>query len=165
MTTIESQMASNMIQTNSKLNEILQHISDISTGRALLNINIDIPRNQFVMLAVTSIAAVSNAASSNVAVSSRVSQGSAPDVGSSQPQRSSTALYTYTLSRGVRDLKILWREWHTGLMVAHLLFFWKRRILLGNKRIEHFTTEDSGSLARSNLTLKKRASLTKLLCN
>lgn len=32
-------MLSNMLQRQSKINEILQHISDISTGRASLNIN------------------------------------------------------------------------------------------------------------------------------
>lgn len=93
------------------------NVSDISTGRAPLQINIDWPEGS--NLPVTSVRAVNRSSSSTESGSSVMALDEQPLVGNSgQEVRSSSATHSpanYRLSRGITTLTDLYREWTEGL--------------------------------------------------
>ncbi|CEP20070.1 hypothetical protein [Parasitella parasitica] len=129
LSTLESQLAMSASRTTHKMDEILNHISDISTGRAPLNINTTIPAgaNHQVPRITTTTSSPRNydpslstpSTSLAAAVSSSASQSlisnetNAPDP-------------TYLINRGSAGPLRLRKEWHDGIGGGYSIKGWMR---------------------------------------
>ncbi|CEP14475.1 hypothetical protein [Parasitella parasitica] len=120
LSTLESQLAMSASQNSHKMDEILNHISDISTGRAPLNINITIPAGaNYQVPTITTTTSSPHTYDASLSASSTSLAATASSSASQALMSNETNVPTYRMSRGSTTLLRLWKEWHDGLGGGH----------------------------------------------